>query len=219
MIQLTQNTRIKLMAIHGWTMLGLGLALFYVRATMTNLLFYVIGGAFAMLLVAASLLLITGVDWICAAGFGCHRVRRLRGFLIVSTAVAASSVVLILYPGATIGMLCYVLAIYAVSLSGGKISLAKSWKGTAPEQTVMYILAGIGFAFSGALLVVAGHDDRESLAVVAGYSLFIGLQMLLSMYFLQLQVLRLTEPSSGPKPELVKLRPIVGGKSVLPSPR
>ncbi len=53
----------------------------------------------------------------------------------------------------------------------------------------MYILAGIGFAFSGALLVVAGHDDRESLAVVAGYSLFIGLQMLLSMYFLQLQVL------------------------------
>ena len=84
-----------------------------------------------MLLVAASLLLIAGVDWICAAGLGCHRVSRLRGFLIVSTAAAACSVVLILYPGATIRMLCYVLTVYAVSLSVGKITLARSWKGTA----------------------------------------------------------------------------------------
>ena len=193
MILLTENTRIKLMAIHGWTMLGLGLALFYVRATMTNLLFYVVGGAFALLLVAASLLFIAGVDWICAAGLGCHRVSRFRGFLIVSTAAAACSVFLILYPGATIRMLCYVLTVYALSLSVGKIALARSWKGTPREQTVMYILAGIGFAFAGALLVVAGHDDRESLAVVASYSLFMGLQMLLSMYFLQSQALRRIE--------------------------
>jgi hypothetical protein len=195
MIQLTENTRIRLMAIHGWTMLALGLALFYVRATMTNLLFYVVGGAFAMLLVAASLLFIAGVDWICAAGLGCHRVSRLRGFLVVSTAAAACSVFLILYPGATIRMLCYVLAVYALSLSVGKITLARSWKGTAREQTGVYILAGIGFAFAVALLVVPGHDDRESLAVVASYSLFMGLQMLLSMYFLQSQALRLIEAS------------------------
>ncbi len=200
MILLTENTRMKLMAIHGWTMLGVGLALFYVRATMTNLLFDVVGGAFALLLVAASLLFIAGVDWICAAGFGCRRVRRFRGFLIVSTAAAACSVLLILYPGATIRMLCYGLTVYALTLSVGKIALAKSWKGTVREQTVMYILAGIGFAFAGALLVVAGHDDRKSLAVVASYSLFMGLQMLLSMHFLQSQVLRRMEPASGLKP-------------------
>jgi hypothetical protein len=200
MIRLTESTRIKLMAIHGWTMLGLGLALFYVRATMTNLLFYVVGGAFAMLLVAASLLFIAGVDWICAAGLGCHRVSRLRGFLLVSTVAAACSVFLILYPGATMRMLCYILTVYALSLSVSKITLARSWKGTAWEQTVMYILAGIGLAFAGALLVVAGHDDRESLAVVASYSLFMGLQMLLSMYFLQSQALRLMEPAPGHKP-------------------
>ena len=197
MIRLTQNTRIRLMVIHGWTMLGLGLALFYVRATMTNLLFYVVGGAFAMLLVAASLLFIAGVDWICAAGLGCHRVSRLRGFLVVSTAAAACSVFLILYPGATIQMLCYVLTVYALSLSVGKVALARSWKGTAREQTVMYILAGIGFAFAGALLAVAGQDERESLAVVAGYSLFMGLQMLLSMYFLQWQAVKTIKPVSG----------------------
>jgi len=185
------------MVIHGWTMLGLGLALFYIRATMTNLLFYVVGGAFALLLVAASLLFIAGVDWICAAGLGCHRVSRLRGLLLVSTIAAACSVFLVLYPGATLQMLCYVLAIYALSLSVGKLALAGSWKGTTREQTGMYILAGIGFAFAGALLAVAGHDERDSLAVVAGYSLFMGLQMLLSMYFLQWQVQMPTEPAAG----------------------
>src|ERR1700679_3908746 len=102
MIRLTENTRVTLMAIHGWTMLGLGLALFYIRAAMTNLLFYVVGEAFALLLVAASLLFIAGVDWMCAAGFGCHRVRRLRGFLFVNTAAAACAVFLVLYPGANL---------------------------------------------------------------------------------------------------------------------
>jgi hypothetical protein len=197
MIRLTEHTRIRLMVIHGWTMLGLGLALFYIRATMTNLLFYVIGGAFALLLVAASLLFIAGVDWICAVGLGCHRVSSLRGFLFVSTAAAACSVFLIVYPGATLQMLCYVLTVYALSLSVGKVALARSWKGTAREHTVMYILAGIGFAFAGALLAVAGRDERESLAVVAGYSLFMGLQMLLSMYFLQWQALKPIELPSG----------------------
>ena len=196
MIRLTENTRIRLMAIHGWTMLGLGLALFYIRATMTNLFFYVLGGALALLLVAASLLFIAGVDWICAVGLGCHRVSRLRGFLLVNTVAAACSVFLILYPGATIQMLCYVLTVYALSLSVGKVALARSWKGTAREHTVMYILAGIGFAFAAALLVVAGRDERESLAVVAGYSSFMGLQMLLSMYFLQWQLVKLIEPAA-----------------------
>ncbi len=195
MIRLTENIRIRLMLIHGWTMLGLGLALFYIRATMTNILFNVIGGALALLLVAASLLFIAGVDWICAAGLGCHRVRRLRGFLLVSTVAAACSVFLILYPGATLQMLCYVLTVYALSLSVGKVALAKSWKGTVREHIGMYILAGIGFAFAGALVAVAGRDERESLAVVAGYSLFMGLQMLLSMYFLKWQVQKPIEPA------------------------
>jgi hypothetical protein len=86
------------MLIHGYTMLVLGLALFYIRATMTNLFFYVFGGAFALLLVAGSLLFIAGVDWICAAGLGCQQVSRLRGLLFVSTAAAACSLFLILYP-------------------------------------------------------------------------------------------------------------------------
>jgi hypothetical protein len=197
MIRLTEKTRVRLMTIHGFAMLALGLALFYIRATMTNLLFYVIGGAFALLLVAASLLFIAGVDWICAAGLGRRQMSRLRGFLFLSTAAAACSVFLILYPGSTIRMLCYVLAVYALSLSLGKFGLARSWNGTKREQAVMYILAGVALAFSAALVAFAGQDERASMAVVASYSLFMGFQMLLTMYFMQQQALKPTEPAAG----------------------
>jgi hypothetical protein len=196
MIQLTENTRARLMLIHGYVMLALGLALFYVRATMTNLFFYVFGGAFALLLVAASLLFIAGIDWICAAGLGCRQVSRLRGFLFLSTAVAACSVFLILYPGATIQMLCYLIAIYSLALGVGKFSLARSWNGTKREQAVMFVLAGIALAFSVCLAGVAGQDDRRSLAVVAGYAVFMGFQMLLTMYFLQQRVSKPIDPAS-----------------------
>jgi hypothetical protein len=37
------------MVAHGYVMVGLGLVLFYLRATMSNLFFYVFGGAFAFL--------------------------------------------------------------------------------------------------------------------------------------------------------------------------
>src|ERR1700685_1022842 len=106
MIRLTESTRARLMLTHGYTMLALGLALFYIRATMTNLFFYVFGGAFALLLVAGSLLFIAGVDWIRAAGLGIPPVRRLRGLLFVSTGAAACCVFLILYPGTTVEMVC-----------------------------------------------------------------------------------------------------------------
>lgn len=196
MTRLTQNARIRLMMIHGLAMLALGMALLYIRATMTNLFFYVFGGALAMLLVAASLLLIAGVDWICATGLGCRQVSRLRGFLFVSTGVAVCSVLLLFYPGATIQMLCYVIAAYAFLLSIGKFALARSWNGTARERTIMYLLAAAGFMFAGAMFAVAGKDDRESLAVLAAYSVFMGVQMLLTMYFLQQQLSLSTEPAS-----------------------
>lgn len=187
------------MLTHGYTMLALGLALFYIRATMTNRFFYVFGGALALLLVAGSLLFIAAVDWICAAGLGCHQVSRLRGLLVMSTGAAVSCVLLILYPGATIEMVCYVIAIYALSLSAGKFSLAKAWNGSKRQQRVMYILAVVALVFSACLVGFAGRDDRDSLAVLASYSVFIGSQMLLTIYFLQRQVLRTIKPAAPGK--------------------
>jgi hypothetical protein len=200
MFRLNEIRRAKLMTIHGFAMLALGLSLLYVRATMTNLLFYVLGGAVALLLVAASLLFIAGVDWLCAAGLGRQQLSRLRGLLFVSTAIAACGVFLILSPGENIRMLCYLLAVYSLSLSLGKFHLARTWMGTNRQQMIMYLLAGIAVIFSAALVVFAGRDDRDALVVVAAYSFFMGFQMLLTMYFLlQQPAPKPIEPSSALK--------------------
>lgn len=185
MIRLKETTRAKLMTWHGLAMLGLGLGLLYIRATMTNFLFYFFGCVFAFLLVAASLLFITVLDWMCVAGLGAHQMSRLRGLLAVSTVAAACSGFLLFYPRATIEMLGYIIATYALLLGIGKAYLARFWMGTRREQVVMWALAGIAFAFSGILFGVASHDERDVLAVIASYSLFIGFQMFLSMFYLQ----------------------------------
>ena len=85
----------------------LGLALFYIRATMIDLFSYAFGGALAVLLIASSLLSIAGLDWICATLLGCPHVHKLWGFLLFSTTAGACIVSLILYPGSTIRILCY----------------------------------------------------------------------------------------------------------------
>lgn len=198
MIRLQEDTRAQLMMAHGFAMLGLGLGLFYIRNAMTNSFFDVIACAFAMLLLTASLLFIATVDWICAIGQGSPQVVTLRGLLLLSTAAAAGAVFLILYPGGTIGMFCYLIAIYALLLSIGKFHLARRWEGTKRVQAVMYVLAAIAFFFSALLAIAARQVEREAVAVIGSYSIFFGLQMLLSMYYLEQQRLKQLGSRSGP---------------------
>jgi hypothetical protein len=176
-------------------MVALGLELFYIRAAMTNRFYDVFGFALAMLLVAASLLFIAVLDWICSAGLGSQQASKLRWLLILSTVAAASSVFLLLDARSTVQLLCYFLALYSLLLGIGKAFLARYWKGTPGDQVGMYVLAGLSIAFSALLVLVAGKDERTALAVVAGYSLFVGLLMLFSNYYLQQQTPKTIAPS------------------------
>jgi uncharacterized membrane protein HdeD (DUF308 family) len=112
----------------------------------------------------------------------------------VSTVAAASSVFLLLDARSTVRLLCYFLALYSLLLGVGKVFLARYWKGTPGDQVGVYILAGLSVAFSALLVLVAGQDERTALAVVAGYSLFVGLLMLFSTYYLQQQMAKTIAP-------------------------
>lgn len=195
MIRRKEATRAWLMIMHGVAMVALGLELFYIRAAMTNRFYVVFGFALAMLLIAASLLFIAVLDWICAAGLGPQQASKLRWLLILSTAAAASSVFLLLDARSTVRLLCYFLALYSLLIGVGKVFLARYWKGTPGEQVGMYVLAGVSLAFSALLVLVAGRDERTALAVVAGYSLFVGLLMLFSAYYLRQQMAKTTVPA------------------------
>jgi hypothetical protein len=95
-------------------------------------------------------------------------------------------------------MFCFLIAIYALLLSIGKFHLARRWVGTKRVQAVMYVLAAIAFFFSALLAIAAREVEREAVAVIGSYSIFFGLQMLLSMYYLEQQRLKQLGSRSGP---------------------
>jgi hypothetical protein len=183
MAWIKETTRAKLMMLHGITMLTLGMLLFYVRDTI--LLFHAFGCALAMLLMAGSLVMLAVLDWICVAAQGAHQASKLRGLLFVSAGAAAIGVVLSLWPGATIRMFGYVVAVYALLLGFGKYQLARNWQGSQWVHRLMYVLAFVALLFGVALLVSAGWDEREVITLIAFYSLFTGAQIILSMFYLQ----------------------------------
>ena len=97
-------------------------------------------------------------------------------------------------------MLCYVLGVYALSLSVGKFGLARAWTGTKRQQMVMYILAGDCGCFQRRSDPDCQPGRPNALVVAAAYSLFTGIQMLLTMYLLlQQPAQKPTEPSSALK--------------------
>jgi hypothetical protein len=182
MTQIIETKRAKLMMFHGFSMLMLGMLLLYIRETMA--FFYAYGCALAMLLIAASLILLAALDWICIIGQGAERASKLRGVLFISVGAAASGVVLALSPGATIKMFCYLIAFYALLLSFGKYKLARYWNGPEHIRIVMYVLAAVALLFGVLLLLMAGGDERNVITLLASYSLFMGAQMLLTIFYL-----------------------------------
>jgi len=171
--------------LHGSVMVFLGLALLYVRGSMTNLFFDFIGGVFALLLVVASLLFIALADWMSVIGFGAKQVSRLRRLLFLSTATGVGGLLLILSPAPTTPMLCYFVAAYALLLGVGKIQIAMRWRGDRGGKALMWVLALFALLFSGVLVGVAGKGDWAAVTALAIYSLFMGIQMFLCLLLLQ----------------------------------
>ncbi len=180
-------------------MVAIGLALFYVRATMTNFIFDIFGSIFALMLIAASLLLSAMLDWVCAVGMGLHHFVELRRYLFLSIVSAGAGLFFVLYPAASLRPLCYFIAGYALFLGIGKLWLAQHWDCAKPLKIALNILGGIAVCFSGALVAIADKEDRSAIALLASYSIFIGGQMLLTTSYLYRQRTVHTNSSSEHK--------------------
>jgi hypothetical protein len=174
MAGIKESTRVKLLLLHGFALLTLGMLLFYLRGTME--FFHAFGCALGMLLIASSLILLAVLDWICIVGQGPEQASKLRGLLTTGVGAALGGVVLALYPGATIRMFCYLIAVYTLLLSFGKYQLYRN------------------------LILVAGWDERVVITVLGFYSLFMGVQMILSMLYLHESLESLNPPASSKIP-------------------
>lgn len=184
---MTLNTRLTLIVAHGVAMIGVGLALLYVRATMTNIVFDVFGTIFALLLVAASLLFSAFLDWVCAVGMGVRHLKELRRYLLLSIFSAGCGLFFFLYPPASLRILCYCIAAYAIFLGIGKLRLVQHWNGGTYERFILSAFGFIAVCFSGVLASVANKEERDAVGVLGVYSFFVGLQMLLSTFYLYRQ--------------------------------
>jgi hypothetical protein len=195
-MRMTLNGRLTLLIAHGIGMVGIGLALFYVRATMTNVIFDICGSIIVLMLVAASLLLSAMLDWVCAVGTGLHHVVGLRRYLFLSLISAGAGLFFVLYPAASIRPLCYFIAAYALFLGIGKLWLAQHWDGGKSLKLVLNVLGGIAVCFSGSLVAIADKEDRSAIALLALYSMFVGGQMLLTTFYLYRQKIALSGSAS-----------------------
>lgn len=179
------STRKGLMIVQGVGMLVVGVVLLFLRATMTIGLFTVLGSVLSLLLIAGSLLFVAVTDLLSSIGLDARHVPHLRHLLIATAFAAAAGVLIILFGPMTVRPACYLLSAYALILSIGKAHLAKHWSGTRQAQFVIALLAAVALLFSGLLSAVAflAQDERDVLVTIAAYSLFMGLQMLVTMVY------------------------------------
>jgi hypothetical protein len=181
---LSDSARKGLMVAQGIAMLVVGLMLVFLRATMTFDLFTLLGSILSVLLIAASLLFVAVTDVLSSIGLDRGRAPHLRRLLAATAIAAFAGVFVILYGPVTTRPACYLFAGYSLILSIGKAHLAKHWAGTRQAQAVIWMLAAIALVFSGVLVWAAtfAADERSTLSVIAGYAIFMGLQMLLTMF-------------------------------------
>jgi uncharacterized membrane protein HdeD (DUF308 family) len=178
------SIRFTLVVVHGIAMLALGLAILYIRATMTNIVFEAFGSIFALLLIAASLLFSSVLDWVCAAGCGPRHIRELRRYLFLSLLTAGVGLFFVIYPAASIEMLCYLSAAYALLLGIGKLQFAYHWECEQRQKRILYVFGAITICFSGGLAGIASQEERAAISMLGAYSIFVGIQMLVTVSYL-----------------------------------
>ncbi len=183
-MRMSLATRVTMGTVHGIAMLGVGIALLYIRATMTNVVFYVFGCLCALLLVSVSLLFSATLDWIYAAGIAPHHRTELKWYLLLSAVSGAGALFFAVAPSASIRLLCYFIAVHSLLLGVAKLRLARHWKRRMQEKIVVTLLGCITACFAVVLVAIANGNARNAIAVLAAYVIFVGMQALLYMVWL-----------------------------------
>jgi hypothetical protein len=179
----SQKTRLILMRAHGIVMVVTGLALFWARAAMTNILFEVVGSTFALMLLVGSFLFSAVVDWVFEVETELHHIRELRRLLLVSGVAAVGCWFFLFSSTPSIRLLCYFTAANALILGIVKIRLARHLDHGSRERTIINVLGCLAICFSVMLAAMANSDERTAIAVLGCYSLFVGLVMLLATFY------------------------------------
>ena len=158
--------------------MGVGLAFFYLRATMSNPLFEFFAAVLALLLALATLLLIAATDWMAAYICEQHRLHRGMFLLLAGGFAAAAGLALVLDRSDVMRLLLLLVTLHAFVFGCWSLFFARRvWK--AETHQVGNILLGlVSLGFAGAFFWTRSTDGRRAVTLLGFYTCFAGCKLI-----------------------------------------
>ncbi len=173
------KVRTIVLIVQGLLMIGLGLALFWMSSTMTNILFEVAGCVAAVFLTAACLLLVGVID--CIGGLTIHKGHRreLHIYLLFGATSTIAGLFFWLSPVASVQILVALAGLQGLFLGVWDLRVASHLTDHARERRALHILGGITVVLGLLLVASIKLGSRMELTLLAGYLTYIGIHLLM----------------------------------------
>lgn len=172
------QNRSRILIAHGSLALCLGLALFYLRAVMTNRLFEALAVAIVLVLVAVTLILSGVVDWYAAWSEGLRHLQRLSFSVLAGLAMAVAGIFLGVYSEICMPILLLIAAFHALAF--GLLAIIVAWK-TAHhglERSALYLFGMVSVAFSIVMTGVSTKlDNHLATTALGAYLCFVAAKL------------------------------------------
>jgi hypothetical protein len=163
----------------GILMIALGLALFWVRSTMTNIVFEATGCVVAVLLTAAGLLLIGVIDAIGGLALHHGHRRELHFYLFFAALAMGAGLFFWLSPWGSVQMLTVLAGLQGLIWGGWDLRFASHMHDHPRERKALRLLGAITLLLGVLLVIGMEFTSRGALFLLAMYVTYIGIHILL----------------------------------------
>ena len=176
---ISRNVRTRVLMVHGGIALVLGLAFFYLSATMTNPLFEVLAVIAAVMLATTALVLAAITDWFAAFSAGVKSAHRLIFYLLAGMAFALAGLFIGYYPQVYLQWLVGFSALHALVFGTSAFTFVFTTEHHTLERRAMAVLGTVSILFSGGLTAWIPYlDDQTAIALLGAYLFFVGIKLL-----------------------------------------
>jgi hypothetical protein len=186
----------------------LGLALLWIRSTMTNLLFEVAGCITAVLLTAAGLLLIGALDLVGGLAIRKGHRRELHLYLFLGATSMIAGLVFWFSSWGSVQILACLAGLQGLFWGVWDLRMASHLRDHPRERTALRILGFITLVLGCLLVVGMEQSSRTALVLLGLYSTYIGIHV----FLIGVYVLYFVEPRCNPKTSLQSSENEVGVK-------
>jgi MFS family permease len=168
-----------ILVAQGILMIALGLALFWVRSTMTNIVFEATGTVVAVLLTAAGMLLIGVIDAIGGLALHHGHRRELHFYLFFAALAMGAGLFFWLSPWGSVQMLAVLAGLQGLIWGGWDLRFASHLRDHTRERKALRLLGAITLILGAVLVVGMEFTSRGALFLLATYVTYIGIHILL----------------------------------------